>query len=318
MRKSINGNNLQRIIGALKNGGEDAKMGILIHLLSPITQLIDSFILRKNTCDLENVKGIIISGPPRSGSTLIYQAITCALPCMPFTNLHALFPRHASNIVRHINDDRQASRTQFKNYHGYTSSLYDVNEGNYIFSCAHKTDNIEHLNKKFCEIISKLNPSPNEILIFKNVLAYNVLDRIYRATMDKQFVFIRVQRNPQAVIESALKVYKETRNFQPIPESLRKSAIDDPVDFAYQQIKAINATLDNQFKSIPENAKYVIQYEDFCKFPFKYLEKLAYCYFNLPKGSIKKCQALDSLKVSESVKVTKIEGEKIRDLLNIT
>ena len=93
-------NYLPRIFGALKNGGAEARMGILIQLLSPFTQLLDNIFINKTEEDFDNAKGMIICGPPRSGSTLIYQAITCALPCLPYTNLHVLFPNHASNFIR--------------------------------------------------------------------------------------------------------------------------------------------------------------------------------------------------------------------------
>src|SRR4030066_1435283 len=120
---------LQRIFGALKNGGAEARMGILIQLLSPITQLFDNILINKSDRIIDNVKGMIICGPPRSGSTLIYQAITCALPCMPYTNLHVLFPNHATNFIRNNKVKHPCKKVRFKNYNGYTSGLFDVNEG---------------------------------------------------------------------------------------------------------------------------------------------------------------------------------------------
>ena len=229
-------NYLHRIFGALKNGGAEARMGILIQLLSPITQLLDNVLINKPDKNYDNVKGMIICGPPRSGSTLIFQAITCALPCLPYTNLHVLFPNHASNFIRNNKVADPDKKVRFNNYNGYTAGLLDVNEGNNIFSWAHKSENSGFLISNFDKILSQLDPDPNEILVLKNNLAYNVIDRIYEAVNGKQFIFIRIQRDLQAVIESVVKVYEETKHFQPIPEKLLMSEIADPIEFAYQQI----------------------------------------------------------------------------------
>ena len=96
-------------------------------------------------------------------------------------------------------------KVQFKNYNGYTAGLFDVNEGNNIFSWAHKSENPGFLISNFDKLLSKLNPEPNEILVLKNNLAYNVIDRIYKAVNGKQFIFIRIQRDLQAIIESVVK-----------------------------------------------------------------------------------------------------------------
>jgi len=306
---------LQRIFGALKNGGAEARMGILIQLLSPITRLLDSIPKNNPDRNFDNVKGMIICGPPRSGSTLIYQAITCALPCLPYTNLHVLFPKHATNFIRKNQVKHPCKKVQFKNYNGYTAGLFDVNEGNNIFSWAHKSENLEFLKGNFDKILHELNPDPNEILILKNNLAYNVIDRIYKAANGKRFIFIRIKRDPQAVIESVLKVYEETKHFQPIPEKLLTSEITDPIEFAFQQILTINSILDDQFKKIPEKLKFVIEYEDFCHRPYEYMEILAYSYLNLDAGSVKKCPALDSIKESSRVKVNSDESRRISNLL---
>ena len=92
--------------------------------------------------------------------------------------------------------------------------------------------------------------------------------------------------------------------------------ITDPIEFAYQQISIINSILDDQFEKIPEKSKFVIEYEDFCKNPYEYMEILAYRYLDLEKGSVKKCPALDSIKESSRVKVTSNESRRISDLLD--
>jgi len=308
-------NYLHRIFGALKNGGAEARMGILIHLLSPFTQLLDEIFENKFDEVFDNAKGIIICGPPRSGSTLIYQAITCALPCLPYTNLHVLFPNHATSYIRKGKVKNPGKKVRFNNYNGYTAGLLDVNEGNNIFSWAHKSENSDFLKRNFEKILSEMNPNPDEILVLKNNLAYNVIDRIYEATNGKKFIFIRIQRDLQAVIESVLKVYAETKHFQPIPESLRSSEITDPVEFACQQILSIDSILEDQFNKIPEQSKFVIEYEDFCQKPYDYMEILAHQYLGLEKGSVIKCPALDSIKESSRVKVTTNESKRISEFL---
>lgn len=315
MNRHHKGNQLKRIFGALKNGGAEARMGIFIRLIAPITRFVDWIAPggRMGNTDM-NARVCILVGPPRSGSTVIYQAIAGTIPCIPYTNLHYLFPHHGTQLLRQIAPKRGTAE-HFSNFRGYTASLADVNEGNQVFEWAHQSMDIDDPRSRFGELAQRMNPGPGEWLLFKNVRAFDGVEAIYNASRPHRLVFIRIRRNCQDVIESSLSVYRETGTFHPVPKELINQEIGDPLEFAVKQITGIERVLDDQFSRLPPDSKFEIQYEDFCRAPYRMLEILCTDYLDIPREEIRRREAVSQLRASSRKKVSAEESARIQELL---
>jgi hypothetical protein len=300
-----------------------AYLGIGIRAAAPITRLVDDalYLLSRNKpkVDISKIHCIFIVCPPRSGGTLVYQALSRTLPGIYISNIHALFPKMGSRMLRNFN--RGLSKNKFHNYYGYTSSLFDVYEGNELFEWAHR-HSVKVPQKKlkdyyryqFQNLVNNLNPRQNECVIFKNARSYFIAKDLHTAIPELKF--IRVKRNRNQIIESVVRAYHDLGYFHPVPHNLKNSSIKDPVEFAVAQIDEIEFTIDQHFNSLPSSSQFIIEYERFCESASQYINAIAYDFLHLPGGSVIECPALSSLEISKRKKVTDNERLKINSLMN--
>jgi hypothetical protein len=295
----------------------------MIKTLSPFTHLMDhlfcTFSRPQKAIDLSQIRCIFITCPPRSGGTLVYQSLARTLPSVFLCNAHAVFPSLGTKILRA--GKKRLRQLSFNNFYGYTSHLIDVYEGNEFLRWAHKTfsglsnsqikANYRNMYKK---LIQRLAPLSNECVIFKNARAYSVVKKIHKDI--PEIVFVRVRRERSQVIESVVRAYYDLGYFHPTPNSLRKIQISDPIEYACAQIDAIEISLDKQFSGIRSKSKFEIQYEEFCNKPYDLIRKLAYDFISLPPGAVSESPALNDLIPSERKKVSEVDREKIRSILN--
>jgi len=250
---------------------------------------------------------------------VIYQALTRALPSVYLSNAHALFPSLGTRLLR-AGCKRLKAHQSFNNYYGYTSHLFDVYEGNRFFAWAHRVPNgisgdeyDQYIRTEFGRLIALLSPLPSECVIFKNARAYSIVKRLHRAV--PEIVFVRVRRDRGQVIESVVRAFHDLDYFHPIPDSLREVAIEDPIEFAFAQIEAIEASLDGQFSHLSPSSRFEIPYEAFCEHPHEFINTLAYDFLNLSPGSVRECSALDRLRPSRRRKVSDAERLRIQALI---
>lgn len=316
-------NNLKRFSGAVRSKHPAAYLGLAIKTIAPLTQFFDltiqKFVRPNRSPELGNLcRCVFIVCPPRSGGTVIYQALTHALPSIFLSNLHALLPNFGTRILR-IGRERLKSPLSFNNYYGYTSHLLDVYEGNEFFEWVHQPlgemsidENNRYLRHKFIQLVNLLAPLPSECVIFKNARFFSVVQKIHQAV--PEIIFIRVKRDPNQVIESVVRAFYDLGHFHPVPESVAKMSITDPIEFACYQIEAIEASLNKQFACLPDSSQFTIPYEAFCERPYEFINTLAYDFLKLSPGSVRDCPDLAMLTPSRRQKVSDSERLRIHTL----
>jgi len=250
---------------------------------------------------------------------VIYQALTRALPSAYLSNVHALFPSLGSWLSR-ARRGRLDTHESFNNYYGYTSRLFDVYEGNEFFEWAHQippevrnSGYNQYLRTEFVRLVELLSPLPSECVIFKNVRAYSIVERLHQAV--PEIVFVRIRRDRGQVIESVVSAFHELGYFHPVPDPVRGMELKDPAEFACAQIEAIEARLDEQFSHLPLASRFEISYEAFCERPYESINTLAYDFLKLSSGSVHQCSALANLKASRRRKVSDAEQSRIQSLI---
>ena len=310
------GNYLKRYYVSIFNGGKIAWNTALYRLIKPFTRAIDKIQFGKAIKkDFSGARICLIVGLPRSGSTVICQAISKSIPSLPYTNLHYLFPSHGSNIFRKLTKNKNNDNDSLTNYHGYTASLIGVNEANEVLEWAKESIDLEICRKYFSLFVEKMSPKSDETIILKNIRAFDTVEKIYKSSWSYNLIIIRVRRNLQEIVESSLNVYLTTGTFHPVPDHLKKLEITDPIEFAVDQIIGIEKVLDDQLASIDAKSLYEISYEDFCANPYKAIEKLCTENLNIPKSSITKLKSVERLQISTRKKVNGHVSKKIKNLL---
>ena len=309
-----------RFLGALKSRHPAAYLGIAIKGVRPVSLILDRFIYKLFGHDRKTlpkpIRCVMIVGSQRSGATIIYQAITRALPSKYISNVHALFPYLGSQLLEMRRGIHHFSK-EFNNYYGYTPYFFDVYEGSEFFEFLHGTSadrcDERDLRKRFLDLIALLSPDASEIVVFKNARLYSNVVRLHRAV--PEIVFLRIRRDPEQVVKSVLRAYHELGSFHPVPVSLQNKFQDDPVAFACELVQEINRELDEQFSKVAASAQMDISYENFCENPWRFVNRLAYDYLNLPQDSVRSSSMIDRLRVSKRQKVSATECMKIQSIL---
>lgn len=305
-----------RFIGAVRSGSNAARLGMLIKAMRPFTRLADKAIYlgfkRNDDDEAEMPPCLMIISPPRSGSTIIYQVITRVIPCVYISNLHALFPNHASPYL-FKNNISGSNLFGFHNYYGHTSSIYDVNEGNeFVKAIIHGNPDNELIRSRFLEFAKMMQGTQERPLIFKNIQAYSHVAHLHQAV--PELIFLRIKRDPEQVIQSVVHAYHELGMFNPVPKNLINSDINNPVEFAVRQILEIERTIDYQMNQIEKSTRLEWWYEDFCSDPWSMLGNLVKNYLKMDVSRLKD-NAVPELKVSNRIKVTGEEATHISELL---
>lgn len=309
--------NIKRLLGALKSKDPAVKWGILIKVLSPVSQTLDkimaTIIIRKNIKKTIPTT-IMVVGPPRCGSTVIYQMLIRVLPSVYISNLHLFFPNFASWYLKK-NNLFGTQLNGFNSYYGYTVGINNVNEGNFFIDKIFEGNpSRELIRKRYLEFISKMQASEQQPLVFKNIRNYKNILKLNEAV--PEIIFIRIKRNIEQVIQSVLKAYYELGYFHPISDTFKEKKIDNPIEFAVLNILQIEKEL-NSFQKRIDNSKWIEwEYETFCNEGLEMIERLVNDYLNIDCSILHRNKFKKELKVSKRKKVNIDDEEKIRKLLN--
>jgi hypothetical protein len=317
MKSPIRGQ-IKRFIGAISSNHPAARLGILIKAISPLSNSVDKIIYKvrsiENSSEYQMPPCLMIVSPPRAGGTIIYQVLTRIIPSVYISNLHRLLPGFAS-IIMHKTGKFGTNLTGYNNYYGYTTSLYDVNEGNELVDKWFKGEiNREIIRERFKKFVKMMRASQDLPLIFKNVRNYKNILNLHQAI--PELIFLRVTRNPEQIIQSELKAFYELGTFHPIPEALAKIPINDPIDFCVKQILEIENKMNEQKKHIPQENWMEWSYEDFCNNTIPMIRELAGKYFGMKSNHLREDNLIESLHISNRSKVNEHDAKRISMLIN--
>jgi len=307
---------LKRITGTLRSVNPAAYLGIALYAIAPISSLFDKLISNlfiKERDELSRCPAsLMVVGTPRSGSTIIYQALTRAIPSVYISNLHTLFPYSASSYMLKANLFGM-NLGGFRNFYGHTSSFYDVNEGNeFIVPLFYGNPGRIKIRQGFMSLTNMLQATRDHPLILKNLKAYLHLYDIHEAV--PEITFLRIKRNLEQVVQSVVRAYHELGGFNPIPEALLNSDITDPVEFAVLQILEIERVIDAQKERIDSKSWVEFSYEDFCRDPWPLIESLAANHLGIDLTCLRR-KAVPELQESTRLKVSQEEARKITSFL---
>lgn len=311
---------LRRLYGALRSRHKAAYLGLGVQIAKPITKRADRIATLQYS--KERIASqlpdpippcLMIVSPPRSGSTIIYQVLVKTIQCVYISNLHALFPRNASGYMLQRGRFGEG-KANLQNYYGYTSSLYDVNEGNDIIeSIIVDNADVATIRDRFLIQMGFMLARADRPFIFKNVSAYEQITTLHSAV--PELTFLRIRRDPERVIQSVIRAYRELGTFNPIPRELRLKKIDDPIEFAVRQILAIEKSIDAQLADI-ENSKWLEwSYEEFCEKSETLIQDLAGEHLCMSNSRPRFERSSVVLQTSRRIHVSKKEADQISALV---
>jgi hypothetical protein len=229
----------------------------------------------------EGLPLILIVGPPRGGTTMVYQILANSLDVTCPNNLSSLFPRSSITMGRW----RGKPPSDFGSYFGQTSHLSGVNDGFHIWNrwlgadrYRTRTDlsNGEILDmRRYFNAWTAAHGKP-----FLNKNNRNAHCIKYLSETLPNAYFVVVQRDPAAIARSLIRARKAIQGDKRIGWGLLcQETHSEAKSFGYvrdvcEQIQNINAQIAEQTATVDRNRLIETTYEEFCTDPSQCISRL--------------------------------------------
>tara|TARA_Y100000588_G_scaffold165130_1_gene179218 strand:+ start:1395 stop:2345 length:951 start_codon:yes stop_codon:yes gene_type:complete len=246
-------------------------------LLTPLNYLLNPLEnLYLNINDLDYLKSsppVFIIGPPRSGTTVLYQLL-CKHFNFGYTNNFVAdwynIPITATRLYNIFSS--QTSSIELTSNYGKSSNLYGPNEfGKFWYRWFSKThelkDNYPLIENKLRLEIAGLTKIHQKPMLFKNVInsmRINVLSQIFDNS-----IFIVLNRENLDIAQSILNARIELYNNKNHSWSVITSALQTNPEIPYykqivHQIRGVTSNINLARKNIGDNKFIFVDYKELC------------------------------------------------------
>lgn len=229
---------------------------------------------------------ILIIGPPRSGTTLVYQTLGVHLPVFYFSNMTEMFPRSPISALKLFGSARRKTAGGYQSYYGNTAGLFAPNDAFHIWNRflgsdryhgpSEMSEDARREMRHFFEVAAQTTGLP---LLNKNNRNTDCVALLAEALPGARFVVLR--RDPAYIIQSLLKARSTIQGNESYGWGLRSrdSSAEgqegdaggkaDAIDAVCAQVREIDIDLREQLGRIDAERIIHVEYEDFCADPAK-------------------------------------------------
>lgn len=273
---------------------------------------------------------VLIVGPPRSGSTLLYQTLAHYADATYLTNLTSMFPRSPISCANLLHAYRQSTRKsprQFQNFYGQTPGFNAPNDGfevwnRWLGDDRYRTPEAfdEHTISNMQQFFAAWTAEFDKPFVNKN--NRNALCLGMLAEILPQATFVVIRREPLFVVQSLIEARLCVQGAKDCPWGLasvrERSTESTPlqyVDDVCDQVLEIEQRLQLQLRKITP-ARYIeLTYEGFCKQPLLTLQQIASQVQGLNLTAQLMDAGLASFKISSTVRLTDAERQRAEQRL---
>ena len=320
----------------LSKGGRIGRSTLAIEALSKLVTPLDWMLsgkekrLRESASETE-LPLVLIVGPPRSGTTLIYQVLAQHWDVSYFTNRNAMFPRSpvmaAKLFERSFTPPN--SRNQARNYnslYGNTAGLSGPNDGFHVWNQFFGEDRYEIPVQLPQELQTNMHQFFAAWLTVtgKPLLNKNNRNTVCFATLAKALPnarFLVVERHPWFVAQSLIKARKWVQGSKKLGWGLGAESVPHGsdhlsyVDAVCRQIANHQKQLRAQVQDIQPERFLHTTYEAFCARPAEFLEQSLSWLPSLRLREGWSLEALGSFKCSDQWSLPEETVERVKSLL---
>jgi len=251
-------------------------------LLLPIDMVMGLFerrlCAREDSASANSGPFIIVCGPARSGTTLVYQVLTSALDVAYVRNFTVMFSRSPILASRWFSrQNKPMSPPGFDNYYGKTAGMQAPSEANHLWSQWVDTDESgfrTRLHRRgavaMCRFFQQFSAAHQLPVVVKNnnanAFAATIaehLDNCYFICLKRDAVYLA-----QSLIRARVEINGDVSQSYGVVDTQREDAmIMDPVTEVVQQVRYLNALAERQQEKLGQDRFWIIDYESFCDNP---------------------------------------------------
>ncbi len=254
-------------------------------VVTPLDALLASTIEKSHLRDAVPTKPVIIvTGAPRSGTTVLSQALIHNLPVTYFNNLTAVFPRApiaANRLFRRLL--RKPAGT-LHSYYGRTSGFASENDGLHLwdrwlgpdrYSVPDRLDPQTAADmRRFFAAYERAFGRP--VLNKNNALATGAV-AVAEALPTSHFIFIR--RDPVFAVQSILGARETIQGTREAPygvnDPARRATPTSPIEDVCAQVLYHERRMEEERRIIGDARFWVVDYEQFCVEPHAIVMRVA-------------------------------------------
>ncbi len=251
---------------------------------------------------------IFIVGAPRTGSTLLFQILSCYTKVTYISNLMALFPRYMAFIHR-LTKHRIDSNKDVKNSnYGIISGLHSPNEASKIFDFWIFNSPSSIITDAVKTTVYKISKQSKRPLLVKSMGVSLKLDTLMEYFPNAKIIFIKRDafNTAKSILKARLDINGDVNTWWSLkPKGYEKVLDMNPQYQVLWQIDAINKQIEKDLY----NFKYVhvtIDYQALCQNPIETIDLIC-CKLGLEKKGNKVLTA--KVKYSEGKSATTAENE---------
>lgn len=271
-------------------------------LLTPIDWLLQRFERRSRAgFDKSSAYGphIVVCGPARSGTTLVYQVLSDALDIAYIRNFTVMFSRSpilASKwFTRDVKAQNDTGANRYENYYGKTSGMQAPSEANHIWNQWVRSDASDFrtiLDQRGAddmrEFMTSFSASQNAPTLYKNNNA-NAFADVIADTLDNTY-FICLRRETaylaQSLIQARMEINGDIAQSYGVTNTSSDNEVGadtkaehnadggDPVAEVIEQIEYLNKLAADQQSRIGEERFWIVDYEEFCQDPSALVQRV--------------------------------------------
>ena len=305
-------------------------MEVASHAVKPFDLAMQS--LERRRCRVASSKkqpAILITGPPRSGTTLAHQLLHQYLDVSYFSNLNSLFPRSPVTSAKWFGTARNPPKSSYRSLYGNTSGLRGPNDAFHIWDryLGHDRYRVDEqmLTQQGAELkrfVAAWTHATGKPLISKNNRNTVAMERLARHLPDAKFVV--VTRDPFFIAQSLLRARTWVQGDARRPWGLQATGVacdraesgelDPVVDAVCKQVSEILACIEAQLKEIDSDRWAVYDYQSLCEDPAGFVRQVA-SRWQVGLRPDRDLSELQPLNASNKVAVEKKVADRIRDCL---
>ncbi|WP_181366315.1 sulfotransferase family protein [Albidovulum aquaemixtae] len=228
---------------------------------------------------------LFVTGPPRSGTTLLHQLLIRALPVAYITNLASLLPRSAASGAFPLTGGIANQRVRLESYYGRTRSLSGPSDGLEFWDRWMGTDRRaipssipESATEDMRRFFARLERQSGRPVLAKNNNLLGSAHLVAAILPTARFVCLR--RDPLYLAQSLLKARRDIQGSTKIGYGLDHSASggaypDDPIEDVRSQIRFYDGLQEQQMQRLGTDRFAVVSYEELCADPASIVRKIA-------------------------------------------
>lgn len=290
---------------------------------SPLDSLL-RLVERRQTKDAKPSKHplILVIGAPRSGTTLVYQALAHFLDVTYPSNGSSLFVKSPITAARIQKKLVRRLKPSFENYYGQTRRLSDCNDAFELWNRWLGEDRYaprsELTDEQSCEMQNFFDTWMNAFdkpFLNKNNRNAFAVRVLARHLPNAKFVVVR--RNPVFVAQSLIVARKKIQGSESIGWGLNSSStIGKPDPLAYvddvcSQIKTIDDEMDSQLIAVDGARVINVTYEGFCNAPQQTIAEVAARFDGLELDADSNLSQLEPFEISQKLTINRDEINRI-------